>query len=65
MGVVSSTVTVRTKRATTSSVLGLTDTLNLAIRLCATVIHLGDPLLKFESLRDNNVRGRDKLVSTS
>lgn len=65
MGTDFRTDAVRTMRASTGWVLGLNDTLNLAIRLCTMISYLGGPPLKFQSLRDNNLRGMDKIASTS
>jgi hypothetical protein len=65
MGTILSTTTVRTMRAIPSQVLGLTDTLILAIRLCTMLLYLGDLPLKFDALRANIVRGMGNIVSTS
>ena len=38
---------------------------NLTIRLDALILYLGDPLLRFDSILDNNVPELDKTVTTS
>ena len=38
---------------------------NLTIRLDALILYLGDPLLRFDSILDNNVPESDKTVTTS
>ena len=38
---------------------------NLTIRLDALMLYLGDPLLRFDSILDNNVPELDKTVTTS
>lgn len=65
MGADFRTDAVRTMRASTGWILGLNDTLNLAIRLCTMVSYLSGPPLKFQSLRDNNLQGMDIMASTS
>ena len=38
---------------------------NLTMRLDALILYLGDPLLRFDSILDNNVPELDKTVTTS